>query len=360
MSTDESLEEAVINSSLAETVISKCFGCNISGVTATNTTNSSNVTITEDMKFNDSHVIAIATYSVLIVLSAVGNFTVLISLCQKQRQRKSRVNTLLIHLAVSDLMVTFFLMPLEVGWAYTVMWVADDITCRLTAVGRIIGLYMSSFILICISVDRWYAIILPLSVRDADRRTKIMLSTAWTAGFLCSLPQAFLFHVETHPQLSWYHQCVVFNSYPSPQYEIAYNLFVMMAMYGVPLVVIVVTYGSITFEINRKTKQCLDCDSKEINLRRSGPPTLNRARSKTLRMTIIMVAVFIMCWTPYYIICLWYWFHPETAKRLDQRIQKGLFIFACSNSCVNPLVYGLFMARCGCHNGRNKVKRTPL
>ena len=35
-------------------------------------------------------------------------------------------------------------------------------------------------------------------------------------------------------------------------------------------------------------------------------------------------------------------FDRLAAQRLDQRVQKALFIFACTNSCVNPLVYGIF------------------
>ena len=39
-------------------------------------------------------------------------------------------------------------------------------------------------------------------------------------------------------------------------------------------------------------------------LRRSGG-VLNKARARTLRMTVVIVLVFIICWTPYYIITLW-------------------------------------------------------
>ena len=30
----------------------------------------------------------------------------------------------------------------------------------------------------------------------------------------------------------------------------------------------------------------------------------------------------------------------ESAKLVDQKIQRGLFLFAVSSSCVNPIVYG--------------------
>ena len=40
-------------------------------------------------------------------------------------------------------------------------------------------------------------------------------------------------------------------------------------------------------------------------LRRSGAGVLNRARAKTLKMTVVIVLAFIFCWTPYYIIVIW-------------------------------------------------------
>ncbi|KAG8326942.1 hypothetical protein J6590_029696 [Homalodisca vitripennis] len=62
-------------------------------------------------------------------------------------------------------------------------------------------------------------------------------------------------------------------------------------------------------------------------------------------MTVTIVSVFVVCWTPYYIICVWYWLFPDSARELDQRVQKGLFLFACTNSCMNPIVYGVFNIR---------------
>ena len=60
-------------------------------------------------------------------------------------------------------------------------------------------------------------------------------------------------------------------------------------------------------------------------------------------MTVIIVLTFFFCWTPYVIIDMWYLFDPTSAEALDPRIQTFLFMFAVSNSCVNPLVYGSYI-----------------
>ncbi|KAF5270241.1 hypothetical protein FQA39_LY08455 [Lamprigera yunnana] len=80
-------------------------------------------------------------------------------------------------------------------------------------------------------------------------------------------------------------------------------------------------------------------------IRRSSIGFLGKAKIRTLKMTIIIVVVFFICWTPYYVMSIWYWCDRETASEVDPRIQKGLFLFACTNSCMNPIVYGMFNIR---------------
>lgn len=55
----------------------------------------------------------IALYSVLFVIAAIANLTVFISLL-RSRHRKSRINLMITHLAIADLIVTFIMIPLEV------------------------------------------------------------------------------------------------------------------------------------------------------------------------------------------------------------------------------------------------------
>ncbi|XP_018328749.1 gonadotropin-releasing hormone II receptor [Agrilus planipennis] len=294
-----------------------------------------------DMRFNDGHRLSIIVYSILMVFSAIGNITVLVLLIRRKRTTPSRINNMLVHLAIADLLVTFLMMPLEIAWAITVSWMAGDAMCRIMAFFRIFGVYLSSFILVCISLDRYYAVLKPLNFSGGDRRGKVMLISAWMGSTICSIPQMLVFHLESHPNVTWYKQCVTYHVFPSDMYELMYNFFGMTTMYTFPLVVIIYCYGSILLEIFRRTRETIgDC-----RIRRSSLGFLGKAKIRTLKMTIIIVLVFIICWTPYYVMCVWYWSDRESALKVDQRIQKGLFLFACTNSCMNPIVYGAFNIR---------------
>lgn len=63
-------------------------------------------------------------------------------------------------------------------------------------------------------------------------------------------------------------------------------------------------------------------------------------KNKIVKDTVTILAAFIICWTPYATIHLWYQIDRISAHYLDKNISDILFLFAISNSCVNPYIYG--------------------
>lgn len=59
-----------------------------------------------DMRFNDGHRMSIIAYSIMMVISSIGNFTVLVLIFRRRRKTPSRINTALMHLAIADLLVS--------------------------------------------------------------------------------------------------------------------------------------------------------------------------------------------------------------------------------------------------------------
>ena len=64
--------------------------------------------------------------------------------------------------------------------------------------------------------------------------------------------QVVIFHVERHPNVTWYEQCVAFNMFPTKLHELTYRVLGMIMMYGLPLVVIIISYACIIAEIFRR------------------------------------------------------------------------------------------------------------
>uniref|UniRef100_A0A6P7GC95 Gonadotropin-releasing hormone II receptor-like n=1 Tax=Diabrotica virgifera virgifera TaxID=50390 RepID=A0A6P7GC95_DIAVI len=291
----------------------------------------------------------ISVYCVFFVVAAVGNLTVLISL-YRSRHRKSRISLMITHLAIADLIVTFIMIPLEVGWRLTGRWLAGNMACKVFLFLRVLGPYLSSNILVCVSLDRYFAVLYPLRVNDARRRGKIMLSIAWSASFIYCIPQMFVFSVKTPPEDPEFTQCVSFDFFATKTQEVAYNFFCVIFMYFIPLFVIVVAYTAIMCEISRNSKSIQNesqplADGK-MRLRRSAVSNIEKAKSRTLKMTITIVSVYLWCCTPYAVITLWYMLDRESAERLPQWLQETFFLMVATNSCVNPIIYGSYVINC--------------
>ncbi|XP_016964422.1 gonadotropin-releasing hormone receptor isoform X2 [Drosophila biarmipes] len=308
--------------------------------------------LTKDMVFNDGHRLSITVYSILFVISTIGNSTVLYLLTKRHLRGPLRIDIMLMHLAIADLMVTLLLMPMEIVWAWTVQWLSTDLMCRLMSFFRVFGLYLSSYVMVCISLDRYFAILKPL--KRSYNRGRIMLACAWLGSVLCSIPQAFLFHLEEHPKVPGYFQCVIFHSFRSDFEEKLYQVASMCSMYAFPLVMFIYCYGAIYLKIYRKSQRVLK-DVIAERFRRSNDDVLSRAKKRTLKMTISIVIVFIICWTPYYTISMWYWMDKHSADKINPLVRKALFIFASTNSCMNPLVYGLYNIRGRMNNNNPSV-----
>jgi gonadotropin-releasing hormone receptor len=131
----------------------------------------------------------LVAYSILFVVAAAGNLTVFFSVCHQLAKLKWRITVLMLHLSIADLIVTFFLMPLEICWRLTIQWVGGELLCKGCQFLRAFGLYLSSNILICICLDRFIAILFPLRMVGATRRVKTMILIAWLAAAISSAPQ---------------------------------------------------------------------------------------------------------------------------------------------------------------------------
>ncbi|KAL8585256.1 hypothetical protein ACOMHN_067602, partial [Nucella lapillus] len=113
---------------------------------------------------------------------------------------------------------------------------------------------------------------------------------------LIGFVESVIFHVERHPTHRWFTQCVTFNFFPTPLHELAYNLFNVIALYGLPLVIITASYSLILCQIFKKTRQSktemsrLDQEGRPrpSGLRRSAMGNIERARIRTLKMTLVI------------------------------------------------------------------------
>nr|UPI11554.1 gonadotropin-releasing hormone receptor [Mythimna separata] len=297
-----------------------------------------------------STLIRASVLSAMAVLSFFGNVATIISI---QRGRRSRgrarpswtaIYSLIFQLSIADLLVTVFCIAGEAAWSFTVQWYAGNIACKLFKFLQMFALYLSTFILVLIGVDRWLAVKYPMRSMATATRSGRLVIIAWVLSLVLSVPQAVVFRVAKGPFIEEFHQCVTHGFYTQRWQEQAYTTLSLIFMFILPLVILVSTYVS-TVRTIAKSEKVFKPEVRrqekyftpDMNRRR----LIDRAKMKSLRMSVVIVAAFLIWWTPYYVMMIIFTFlNPD--KDQSEELLSGIFFFGMSNSLVNPVIYGAF------------------
>ncbi|NXQ81718.1 GNRR2 protein, partial [Nyctibius grandis] len=302
----------------------------------------------------------VAVTFALFALSAGCNAAVLRAAGGRGGGRRSHTRLLLLHLAAADLLVTVAVMPLDAVWNITLQWRAGDLACRLLMYLRLLAMHASAFVTVVISLDRQAAILRPLAIARARARNRTMLCAAWLLSAGLAVPQLFLFRTVTLRPPHNFTQCTTRGSFPRRWHETLYNMLGFACLFLLPLLIMVCCYARILLRMGSGL-----FSSRDVSLRCSRN-NIPRARLRMLKMSLVIVSSFILCWTPYYLLGLWYWFCPRAMqKRVSPALTHILFIFGLFNACLDPITYGLFTIpfprgwRCPCGHGPKPQPPSP-
>lgn len=133
--------------------------------------------------------------AVMAGLSLLANLATIYSITKNRRKRQSctAIYTLILHLSIADLLVTVFCIGGEALWSYTVAWLWGNAACKIFKFMQMWALYLSTFILVLIGVDRFVAVRYPMkSLNTAQRCTRLVIFT-WILSFVLSIPQVRFF-----------------------------------------------------------------------------------------------------------------------------------------------------------------------
>ncbi|XP_061573845.1 gonadotropin-releasing hormone II receptor-like isoform X2 [Cololabis saira] len=282
--------------------------------------------------------VRVGATALLFLFAAVSNAALLASVWRgRGRRLASHLRPLMLSLAAADLMMALVVMPLDAAWNVTVQWRGGDALCRLLSFLKLLALQASASVLVVISLDRHHAILHPLDALSAHRRNRRMLLAAWSGSLLLAAPQLFVFGT-IRLEAADFTQCASHGSFSRRWQETVYNMFHFVTLYVVPLLVMSCCYSRILLHIHRQHLR----DKGESHLRRSGTDVIPKARLKTLRMTVVIVLSFAVCWTPYYLLGIWYWFQPDMLRVTPESVHHALFVFGNLNTCCDPVIYGFY------------------
>ncbi|XP_010985967.3 B1 bradykinin receptor [Camelus dromedarius] len=260
----------------------------------------------------------------------LGNLFVL-SVFLLPRRRLNAAEIYLANLAASDLV---FVLGLPF-WAENIRnefnWPFGAPLCRVVNGVIKANLFISIFLVVAISQDRYRLLVHPMASRGRRRRRQAQAACAliWAVGGLLSTPTFLLRSVRAVPELN-VSACVLL--FPHPAWPFARMVELNVLGFLLPLVAIVFFNYHILAALRGRM---------EVGRTRRGGPT----DGKTTALILTLVAAFLICWAPYHFFAFLEFLFQVRAVRgcfwenfTDLGLQWANF-FAFLNSCLNPIIY---------------------
>ncbi|KAI5645215.1 7 transmembrane receptor (rhodopsin family) domain-containing protein [Phthorimaea operculella] len=289
---------------------------------------------------------------VLFVLIVVLNSSVIAALlCTNAR--KSRMNFFIMQLAIADLFVGLIMVFVDIIQRITIAWYAGEFMCKLVRFLQAVTMYASTYVLVALSIDRCDAITNPMNFSGSWNRARCLILAAWFISFIFSIPLLIFYEVK---EIQGQMQCWI--DLGSPRRWQIWMTLVSFMIFVLPAVTIAACYAVIVLTIwtkskavvmsptvnSRRTKTMrngqMECDPD--SRRASSRGLIPRAKIKSVKMTFVIVFVFILCWSPYIVFDLLQVYdqlpHTQTTLAIATLIQS----LAPLNSAANPLICCMF------------------
>ncbi|XP_036451413.1 trace amine-associated receptor 13c-like [Colossoma macropomum] len=278
-----------------------------------------------------------ASVVVFFFLSCVSVFTVFLNLLviisiSHFKQLHTPTNLLILSLAVADLLVGLFVMPLRIMEIIDSCWYLGKTVCTLFPVIDYVTVSASVDSLVLIAVDRYIAVNDPLlySTRITVCKTSLFIIIAWSWSVFYNVMLLYFNNHLLHSQISagCYGECVLVMKYSWVMVDF------VITFIG-PCVIILILY-SVIFKVARH-------QAKAVRTVRNGATNKHvdkvssSSETKAAKTLAIVIFLYLACWIPFTV-------GPLLVKDI---VRSSLVVnlvtwFMYINSTINPLIYAIF------------------
>ncbi|EDW05723.2 uncharacterized protein Dmoj_GI10925 [Drosophila mojavensis] len=186
----------------------------------------------------------IPSYSLILLCAIVGNLLVISTLMQNRRMR-TITNLFLLNLAISDMLLGVLCMPVTLVGTLLRNFIFGEFLCKLIQFSQAASVAVSSWTLVAISCERYYAICHPLRSRSWQTISHAykIIGFIWLGGILCMTPIAVFSQLIPTSRPGF---CKCREHWPDQGYERFYNIMLDLILLVLPLLVLCVAYILIT------------------------------------------------------------------------------------------------------------------
>ncbi|XP_023138400.1 probable G-protein coupled receptor 19 [Amphiprion ocellaris] len=265
-------------------------------------------------------------FGVLWLVSILGNALVCLVI-HRSRRTQSTTNYFVVSMACGDLLMSLSCAPFVLLQVAAGRWPLSATTCKAVRYLQHLCPGVQVYVLLSISVDRFYTIVYPLSFKVSREKAKKMIVASWLFDAAFVSP-CFFFYGSTSTDS----HCDFFL--PDSWGSVAYAAIHLLFGFLVPLALIVSFYQRVVRYIWR-----ISADGHMVRRTMNIVP---RTKVKTIKMFLMLNSVFFLTWTPFYIAQLW---HPRESPN-----RQGLLFFTAiawisfSSTASKPTLYSVYNA----------------
>ncbi|KAL7732685.1 hypothetical protein ACLKA6_013604 [Drosophila palustris] len=280
-------------------------------------------------------------YGGISILAVIGN-TLVIWVVATTRQMRTVTNMYIANLAFADVIIGLFSIPFQFQAALLQSWNLPFFMCGFCPFVQALSVNVSVFTLTAIAIDRHRAIINPLRARPTKFISKFIIAGIWLLALTFATPFLVAFRVEEitdriRENDRYFNLTRPFcmNKNLSDEQLKAYRYALVFVQYLVPFCVISFVYIQMAVRLWGTRAPGNAQDSRDI--------TLLKNKKKVIKMLIIVVIIFGLCWLP---LQLYNILHVTIPEVNDYRFISIIWFccdwLAMSNSCYNPFIYGIY------------------
>ncbi|XP_027024924.1 delta-type opioid receptor-like [Tachysurus fulvidraco] len=264
-----------------------------------------------------------AVYFVVFVVGLVGNCLVMYVIIRYTKM-KTATNIYIFNLALADALITTT-MPFQSADYLLNSWPFGEIVCKVFISIDYYNMFTSIFTLTMMSVDRYVAVCHP--VKALDFRTPLMAKTInvgiWVLSSAAGIPAMVLGGTQTNNGTT---ECALQFPDPYEYWDTLMKICVFVFAFVAPVLIISICYSLMLLRL-RSVRLLSGSREKDRNLRR------------ITRLVLVVVAAFIICWTPIHIFIL-----LKAVVAIPETTPLMAAYFLCvalgyTNSSLNPILY---------------------
>ncbi|KAL7289374.1 hypothetical protein TKK_0016577 [Trichogramma kaykai] len=275
-------------------------------------------------------------FGCMIIVATGGNIIVIWIVLAHKRMR-TVTNYFLVNLSIADTTVSTLNVIFNFIYMLNSHWPFGDLYCRINPIIAVITVTASVYTLMAISIDRYMAIVNPLKPRMGKRATLCVAMTIWVVSVAMSLPNIWFYQTESQNLTDGNVRTVCFvvpdegavNA--ENKAERLYNVCFMILTYFLPIGAMCFTYARIGLEL---------WGSQSIGEATQRQIENIRNKRRVVKMMMIVVVIFAVCWLPYHIWFIVISLMPHvTTNSYAQEVYLAIYWLAMSNSMYNPMIY---------------------